>query len=62
MGVNLFDIIINDDKKHKRTRQEERPRVYVPVHSMPAPPRETREKHESSDRGITVIDILGDEE
>jgi hypothetical protein len=59
MGVDLFDIIIQDDKK--RQRKEERPRVYIPVHSMPLPPREREEKQES-DRGVTVIDILGEEE
>ena len=61
MGVELFDIIIDDEKKQKHERKEERPRVYIPVHSMPAPPREAREEQES-DRGITVIDILGDED
>ena len=61
MVVDLFDIIIQDDKKRQRQRKEERPRVYIPVHSMPIPPRETREKQES-DRGVTVIDILGEEE
>jgi hypothetical protein len=60
MGVTLIDLLIADESQQEKEKEEkQRPRVHAPI---PAPkPIEKKETPPSSDRGLVVIDIMGDE-
>ena len=60
MGVTLIDLLIADESQQEKEKEEKpRPRVHAPT---PAPkPIEKKETPPSSDRGLVVIDIMGDE-
>jgi hypothetical protein len=60
MGVTLIDLLIADESQQEKEKEEkQRPRVYAP---LPTPkPTEKKENPPSSDRGLVVIDIMGDE-
>jgi len=61
MGVTLIDLLIDDESRQEKKVEEEppRPRVHAPT---PAPrPTEKKETPPDSDRGVFIIDIMGDE-
>lgn len=60
MGVTLIDLLIADESQQEKEKEEKpRPRVHAPT---PAPkPIEKKETPATSDRGLVVIDIMGDE-
>jgi hypothetical protein len=57
----IIEQIRKREEEERRSRRQDQPRLDIPmdVH-RPAAPRESEDDPESSDRGIVIVDLLGD--
>lgn len=57
----IIEQIRKREEEERRSRHRDQPRLEIPadVH-RPAPPREKDEDSEPQERGIVIMDVLGD--
>ena len=57
----IIEQIRKREEEERRSHQQDQPRLDIPmdVH-RPAPPREAEDDPESPDRGVIIVDLLGD--
>lgn len=57
----IIEQIRKREEQERRSRHQDQPRLDIPmdVH-RPAAPRESNDDGESPDRGVIIVDLLGD--
>ena len=57
----IIEQIRKREEEARRSRQQDQPRLDIPLDiHRPALPRESDEETDSPDRGIVIVDLLGD--
>jgi len=57
----IIEQIRRREEVARRSRQQDQPRLDIPLDiHRPALPRENEEESDSPDRGIVIVDLLGD--